>query len=98
MCRTLKTRAVTVVSAEEGFEIFLKIYNAHYYPDIDLNLISVGQLTASGCIFSKNKLYIIIYNLAGNKVIHSVYFNNIYVLQNSNIIAATVIKGKTFFN
>ena len=55
MCRTLETGSVTVVSAEGGFEVFLKIYNAYYCPDVDSNLISVGQLTVSGCIFSKDK-------------------------------------------
>ena len=30
------------MSTEGGFKIFLKIYNAYYYPDVDLNLILVG--------------------------------------------------------
>ena len=40
----------------------------------------------------------IISNLAGNKVIYGVRLSNMYVLQNSNIVAAIVTKGKTFFN
>ena len=42
MYRTLGTGAVTVMSVEGGFEIFLKIYNTYYYPDVDLNLILVS--------------------------------------------------------
>ena len=38
------------------------------------------------------------YNLVGNKVIHGVRFSNVYVVQNSNIVAAIVIKGKIFLN
>ena len=38
------------------------------------------------------------YNPAGNKVIHGVCFGNVYVVQNSNIVAAVVIKGNTFLN
>ena len=42
MCRTLEIGAVTVVSTEGGFKIFLKIYNAYYCPNVDLNLILVN--------------------------------------------------------
>ena len=38
------------------------------------------------------------YNPAGNKVIHGVYFGNVYIVENSNIVAAVVTKGKTFLN
>ena len=42
MCRTLGSGAVTVVSIEGGFKVFLKIYNTYYCPDVDLNLILVS--------------------------------------------------------
>ena len=37
------------------------------------------------------------YNLAENKVIYSVYFGNVYIIYNSNIVVAIVTKEKTFF-
>ena len=40
--RILGTGVITIISAEENFKIFLKIYNTYCYPNVNSNLISVG--------------------------------------------------------